>query len=220
MSAEAMNGRTDCGTQGIPLPAGYVRLPPPPPPPNPTLPNCRRPALHPPQRGGASAPPPSPDRFRGVRIFDISDIVESETGRRRPELPRLAHAFAAVDPKDKDNVYIYISGTGQVRQEEELAGCSAAIRNEESQYRALSHRHHQSSARPSGTGEDRKQPAHLHRQADRALLTASGKAATTAKARRPPAPPTSATTSPSTRRSVWPRAHVRATESCSIFPTP
>ena len=24
MSAEAMNGRTDCGTQGIPLPAGYV----------------------------------------------------------------------------------------------------------------------------------------------------------------------------------------------------
>ena len=29
-----------------------------------------------------------------------------------------------VDPKDKDNVYIYISGTGQVRQAEELAGCS------------------------------------------------------------------------------------------------
>ena len=24
MSAEAMNGRIDCGTQGIPLPAGYV----------------------------------------------------------------------------------------------------------------------------------------------------------------------------------------------------
>ena len=33
MSAEAMNGRLDCGTQGIPLPAGYV--PPPPPPPRP-----------------------------------------------------------------------------------------------------------------------------------------------------------------------------------------
>ncbi len=29
-----------------------------------------------------------------------------------------------VDPKDKDNVYIYISGTGHVRQAEELAGCS------------------------------------------------------------------------------------------------
>jgi hypothetical protein len=29
-----------------------------------------------------------------------------------------------IDPKDKDNVYIYISGTGSVRQAEELAGCS------------------------------------------------------------------------------------------------
>jgi hypothetical protein len=29
-----------------------------------------------------------------------------------------------IDPNDKDNVYIYISGTGQVRQAEELAGCS------------------------------------------------------------------------------------------------
>src|SRR5262249_12881124 len=29
-----------------------------------------------------------------------------------------------IDPKDKDNVYIYISGTGPVRQAEELAGCS------------------------------------------------------------------------------------------------
>ena len=32
MSAEAANGRIDCGTQGIPLPAGYVPPPPPPPP--------------------------------------------------------------------------------------------------------------------------------------------------------------------------------------------
>jgi hypothetical protein len=29
-----------------------------------------------------------------------------------------------IDPKDKDNVYIYISGTGPVRQSEELGGCS------------------------------------------------------------------------------------------------
>ena len=40
MSAEAMNGRLDCGTQGIPLPAGYT---PPPPPPRAPAPN-RRPA--------------------------------------------------------------------------------------------------------------------------------------------------------------------------------
>jgi hypothetical protein len=35
MSAEAVNGRLDCGTQGVPLPAGYV--PPPPPPPAPVV---------------------------------------------------------------------------------------------------------------------------------------------------------------------------------------
>jgi hypothetical protein len=29
-----------------------------------------------------------------------------------------------IDPKDKDNIYVYISGTGGVRQAEELAGCS------------------------------------------------------------------------------------------------
>ena len=39
MSAEAMNGRLDCGTQGIPLPAGYT--PPPPPPPRCLGPFCR-----------------------------------------------------------------------------------------------------------------------------------------------------------------------------------
>src|SRR6202043_2650036 len=33
MSAEAVNGRIDCGTQGIPLPEGYKPPPPPPPPP-------------------------------------------------------------------------------------------------------------------------------------------------------------------------------------------
>ena len=30
-----------------------------------------------------------------------------------------------IDPNDKENVYIYISGTGSVRQVEELSGCSA-----------------------------------------------------------------------------------------------
>ena len=41
-------------------------------------------------------------------------------------MPRLAHAHALVDPDDKENVYIYGSGTGTVRSAEELAGCSGA----------------------------------------------------------------------------------------------
>jgi hypothetical protein len=112
MSAEAMNGRIDCGTQGIALPAGYV-APPPPPPPAPGTPAHRPPP-----------PPPSPDRFRGVRIFDITDLANPKQ-IAAVQSCRGSHTHTlVVDPKDKDNVYLYISGTGNVRQSEELAGCT------------------------------------------------------------------------------------------------
>jgi hypothetical protein len=116
MSAEATNGRIDCGTQGIPLPAGYVPPPPPPPPAPGAAPGGGR---------GRGAPPPSPDRFRGVRIFDISDMKNPKQVATVQSC-RGSHTHTLViDPKDKDNVYIYISGTGNVRQAEELSGCSA-----------------------------------------------------------------------------------------------
>jgi hypothetical protein len=68
--------------------------------------------------------PPSPDRFRGVRIFDITDIGNPKQVAAVQSC-RGSHTHTLViDPKDKENVYIYISGTGGVRQEEELAGCS------------------------------------------------------------------------------------------------
>ncbi len=115
MSAEAMNGRLDCGTQGIPLPAGYK--PPPPPPPDATA------ATPGGGRGPRQPPPPSPDRFRGVRIFDISDFSNPKQVAAVQSC-RGSHTHTLViDPKDKDNVYIYISGTGPVRQAEELKGC-------------------------------------------------------------------------------------------------
>jgi hypothetical protein len=116
MSAEAVNGRTDCGTQGNPIPAGYVA--PPPPPAEPVKPG------DPPARPRRNPPPPSPDRFRGVRIFDITDIANPKQVAAVQSC-RGSHTHSLlVDPKDKDNVYIYISGTGAVRQSEELAGCS------------------------------------------------------------------------------------------------
>jgi hypothetical protein len=66
----------------------------------------------------------SPERFRGVRIFDISDI-------KRPkqiaavQTCRGSHTHTLlVDPKDKANVYIYGSGTSTPRPGEELTGCS------------------------------------------------------------------------------------------------
>ena len=39
-------------------------------------------------------PPVSNERFRGVRIFDITDLEESEAGRGGADVPRLAHAHA------------------------------------------------------------------------------------------------------------------------------
>ena len=68
----------------------------------------------------------STERFRGVRIFDISD-------RRNPrqvaavQTCRGSHTHTLVpDANDPNNVYIYGSGTGSVRSGEELTGCSNA----------------------------------------------------------------------------------------------
>jgi hypothetical protein len=115
MSAEAVNARLDCGTQGVPLPAGYV--PPPPPPPPPVIPGVEPEHKYPP------LPPPNPDRFRGVRIFDISSLSNPRQVAA-VQTCRGSHTHTLViDPNDKDDVYIYVSGTGNVRQAEELAGC-------------------------------------------------------------------------------------------------
>jgi hypothetical protein len=68
--------------------------------------------------------PVSAERFRGVRVFDISDI-------RKPkqvaavQTCRGSHTHTLVtDPKDPENIYVYGSGTGTVRAGQELAGCS------------------------------------------------------------------------------------------------
>jgi hypothetical protein len=102
MSVEMPNGRLDCGAQAFP--------------PNP-----------PPAAGhehDPQLPAASPDRFRGVRIFDISDIKNPKQVAA-VQTCRGSHTHTlVVDPNDKDNVYIYVSGTSFVRQAEEMAGCS------------------------------------------------------------------------------------------------
>src|SRR6185503_15710272 len=99
MSVEMPNGRLDCGTGGFP--------PPPPTPP-----------------GEEKPPPAQKDRFRGVRIFDITD-VKTPKQVAAVQTCRGSHTHTlVVDPNDRNNVYIYVSGTSFVRQNEELAGCS------------------------------------------------------------------------------------------------
>ena len=68
----------------------------------------------------------SKDRFRGVRIFDISNVKKPRQ-IAAIQTCRGSHTHTlVVDPKDSANVYIYGSGTSTVRSGEELAGCSGA----------------------------------------------------------------------------------------------
>jgi hypothetical protein len=65
----------------------------------------------------------SKDRLRGIRIFDISDIANPKNVGN-VQTCRGSHTHSLlVDPKDPANVYVYISGSGQVRSPSELAGC-------------------------------------------------------------------------------------------------
>ena len=68
----------------------------------------------------------SPERFLGVRIFDVSDIKKPKQ-IASVQTCRGSHTHTLlVDPDDKENVYIYGSGTGSPRVGDELSGCSAA----------------------------------------------------------------------------------------------
>ncbi|HEU4565955.1 MAG TPA: hypothetical protein VFS05_14950 [Gemmatimonadaceae bacterium] len=65
----------------------------------------------------------SADRFRGVRIFDITDIDHPKQ-IAAVQTCRGSHTHTLVrDPKDTANVYIYVSGTAPSRPAAELAGC-------------------------------------------------------------------------------------------------
>ncbi len=73
----------------------------------------------------------SPDRLRGIRIFDISDIHNPKY-IANVQTCRGSHTHSLlVDPKDKDNVYVYVSGSAGVRPEAELPGCVAAPPSED-----------------------------------------------------------------------------------------
>ncbi|MDE1152077.1 MAG: hypothetical protein PW788_06005 [Micavibrio sp.] len=102
VSVEMPNGRLDCGTQAFPAPTEAQME----------------------ESKKTHHPPTEKERFRGVRIFDISDI-QNPKQVAAVQTCRGSHTHTlVVDPKDPDNVYVYVSGTSFVRQSEELAGCS------------------------------------------------------------------------------------------------
>jgi hypothetical protein len=88
VSGEGMEGRLDCGKQGVDQAV-------------------------------------SKDRLRGIRIFDITD-VRNPKYIGNVQTCRGSHTHSVlVDPKDTQNVYVYVSGSAPVRPDGELPGCSA-----------------------------------------------------------------------------------------------
>jgi uncharacterized protein (DUF305 family) len=63
----------------------------------------------------------SPERFRGLRIFDISDL-ESPRQVGQVQTCRGSHTHSVVS-EEGDRIIVYNSGTAGVRKSEELAGC-------------------------------------------------------------------------------------------------
>jgi len=69
----------------------------------------------------------SKERLRGVRVFDISNIKEPKLVAN-VQTCRGSHTHTVLeDPKDRDNVYIYVSGSSFIRSAEELAGCAGNV---------------------------------------------------------------------------------------------
>ena len=70
--------------------------------------------------------PVSNERVKGIRIFDVSDFT-NPTQVAAVQTCRGSHTHTVVsDPNtNSGNIYVYVSGTSAVRDDEELAGCSS-----------------------------------------------------------------------------------------------
>ncbi len=67
----------------------------------------------------------SAERFRGLRIFDISDLARPvQVGQ--VQTCRGSHTHSVVS-QDETSIVVYNSGTSRVRDEEELAGCIGEV---------------------------------------------------------------------------------------------
>jgi uncharacterized protein (DUF305 family) len=71
----------------------------------------------------------SDERFRGLRIFDISDL-SSPKQVGLVQTCRGSHTHSVVSANDK-RIVVYNSGTAGVRDEEELEGCIGAVPGDE-----------------------------------------------------------------------------------------
>ncbi|MEQ8314537.1 MAG: DUF305 domain-containing protein [Gammaproteobacteria bacterium] len=68
--------------------------------------------------------PVSQERVQGIRVFDVSDFT-NPVQVAAVQTCRGSHTHTVVqDASVNGNIYVYVSGTSRVRNDEELAGCS------------------------------------------------------------------------------------------------
>lgn len=73
----------------------------------------------------------SPDRLRGIRIFDITDVLNPQYVHN-VQTCRGSHTHSLLKhPEDDENIYVYVSGSAPVRPAEELPGCSGISPSED-----------------------------------------------------------------------------------------
>ena len=73
----------------------------------------------------APAAPTGTTRFRGIRVFDISNL-DAPVQVAAVQTCRGSHTHTLLkSPTDADNLYVYVNGTGGVRPASELAGCKS-----------------------------------------------------------------------------------------------
>ena len=74
--------------------------------------------------GSPAVPSGNPLRFRGVRIFDISNL-DSPQQVATVQTCRGSHTHTLLkSPSDDANLYVYVSGTGGVRSTVEMPSCA------------------------------------------------------------------------------------------------
>ena len=72
---------------------------------------------------GGVAEDASPDRFRGLRIFDISDLTNpKQVGLVQTCRGSHTHSVVA-GPGEEGKIIVYNSGTSSIREQEEMASC-------------------------------------------------------------------------------------------------
>ncbi len=107
--------------------------------------------------------PVSAERFRGVRIFDISDVQQAEAGRGGADLPRLAHAHAGHRSRTTRRTSTSTARAPARSGRRGARGLLGSRSEGRSEHGALQHRRDPGADRGARESADRQPPAHLRR---------------------------------------------------------